>query len=160
MSIAGLPLHPLVVHAAVVFTPLAAALVIAFAVLPKWRWLTRWAATGTTFVALASVYVAKLTGKSLLNERSFLKSLPMLQTHQHRANILFLIMIGFMVLTAVGAWTLGGPTALASGRGAWQSKVAVLDKVMPVLLVAGAIAVLVSVTLTGDAGARSVWEQH
>jgi hypothetical protein len=155
MTIVGLPLHPLVVHAAVVFTPLAAMLVIAFAVLPNWRWLTRWTATGTTFLALASVYVAKVSGLSLLKSRPYLREL--VATHEHRGKILFLLMIGFMVITAVGAWTLGGPSGLASGRGARESKVAVLDKVMPVLLVAAALAVLVSVALTGDAGARSVW---
>ena len=42
MEIAGLPLHPLVVHAAVVLIPLTALLAVAFAVLPRWRWLVRW----------------------------------------------------------------------------------------------------------------------
>jgi hypothetical protein len=46
MTFAGLPLHPLVVHAAVVLTPLAALLVVGSAVLP--RWLTRWPAGAAT----------------------------------------------------------------------------------------------------------------
>jgi hypothetical protein len=48
MTFAGLPLHPLVVHAAVVLTPLAALLVVGSAVLPRWRWLTRWPAGAAT----------------------------------------------------------------------------------------------------------------
>lgn len=41
MEFFGLPLHPLVVHAAVVFVPLAALLVMVFAVFPRHRWATR-----------------------------------------------------------------------------------------------------------------------
>jgi hypothetical protein len=36
------------VHAAVVLTPLAALLVVGSAVLPRWRWLTRWPAGAAT----------------------------------------------------------------------------------------------------------------
>ena len=42
MEINGVPLHPLVVHAVVVFAPLAALFGIAYAVLPNWRWALRW----------------------------------------------------------------------------------------------------------------------
>jgi len=155
MEIAGLPLHPLVVHAAVVLTPLAALLVVVFAVRTPWRWLTRWPAALATVGALGAVFAAKITGTSFLHDRPELA--PLVRTHQHRANVLFLLMIGFTVLTLVGAWSLGGDSALASGRGARDSRVAVLDRVMPALLVLGAVLVLVWVVLTGDAGARAVW---
>ena len=42
MEINGLPLHPLVVHAAVVFGPLAALAALAYVVLPAWRDRLRW----------------------------------------------------------------------------------------------------------------------
>jgi hypothetical protein len=54
MTVAGLRLHPLVVHAAVVFTPLSALLVVGFAVLPRWPWLTRRPARLTTLAALGA----------------------------------------------------------------------------------------------------------
>ena len=41
MEINGLPLHPLVVHAAVIFGPLAAVAALAFLV-PRWRDRLRW----------------------------------------------------------------------------------------------------------------------
>ena len=41
-SIAGLPLHPLVVHATVVFTPLAALAALAYVFLGRYRDLLRW----------------------------------------------------------------------------------------------------------------------
>ena len=161
MEIGGLPLHPLVVHAAVMLTPLAAALVAAFAVREQWRWLTRWPAALTTLAAMATLLVAKLSGTSLLNARSYLLQSPVLaariHTHQTRANQLVLVMLVFTAVALLGAWSLGGPSALASGRGARESRVAALDRVLPALLVLGAVAVLVWVVLTGDAGARAVW---
>ena len=70
---------------------------------------------------------------------------------------LVLVMAVFTVLTLVGTWALGGSSALADGRGARESRAAALDRVLPALLVLGAVAVLVWVVLTGDAGARAVW---
>jgi hypothetical protein len=155
MKFAGLPLHPLVIHLAVVFVPLAVALVVAFAVLPRWRWLTRWPAAITMVVAMGSVVMAKLSGDSLLHSRPDLA--PLVRTHQSRGNVLLWLMVTFFVLTIVATWTLGGPSGLVSGRGARDSRVAVLDTVLPVVLVVGAVVVLVWVVLTGDAGARAVW---
>ena len=57
MEINGPPLHPLVIHAVVVFVPLAALLAIAMSV-PKWRWLARWPALSVTIGATAATYVA------------------------------------------------------------------------------------------------------
>lgn len=156
MEIFGLPLHPLVVHAAVIFTPLAAACVIAFAVLPKHRWATRWPALLLTVTALGSVWIARLSGKDLKENLPGIEQL--IATHEERGELLSWLVIGFTVIVAVGFWTLGGPSGLVSGRGARDSSgVAALDKVMPVLLVVAALVVLVSVVLTGDAGSRAVW---
>ena len=155
MEIAGLPAHPLVVHAAVVLTPLAAVLVVAFAVLPKHRWLTRWPAAVTAVVALLAVWAARFSGTSMVNANPALAQL--VHTHESRAKLLSLVMIGFVLLVLVGVWALGGPSALASGRGAVASRVGVLDKVLPAALVVVAVIVLVQVVLTGDAGSRAVW---
>ena len=155
MEIAGLPLHPLVVHAAVVFTPLAALAVIAFAVLPKHRWLTRWPAALAALVAFGSVWAARLSGQSMLDANPDLAQL--VATHQDRGVLLSWAIIVFLLVTLVGVWSLGGPSALATGRGAMESKVASLDKVLPALLVLASLGVLIGVVLTGDAGSRAVW---
>lgn len=155
MEIGGLPLHPLVVHGAVVLTPLAAALVVAFAIWPRHRWLTRWPTVVATVLAVVSVWAARLSGNALVESRPELRAL--VQTHQDRANLLSLLVIGLLVVVVVAAWSLGGPSALASGRGERGAKVAALDKVLPVLLVLAAVVVLASVVLTGDSGSRAVW---
>jgi uncharacterized membrane protein len=155
MEFLGLPLHPLVVHAAVVFVPLAALLVIAFAVLPKHRWATRWPALLVTLVALATVWLARISGKSLKEELPGIEQVT--ATHESRGQLLSLLMIGFTIVVAAGAWYLGGPSALASGRGARDSAAAAVDKVLPAVLVVAALVVLVAVAMTGDAGTRVVY---
>ena len=50
MELNGVPLHPLVVHAVVVLGPLAALTGLAYAAVPRWRWLLR-----CPLVALAAV---------------------------------------------------------------------------------------------------------
>ncbi|MGZ4427154.1 MAG: DUF2231 domain-containing protein [Nocardioidaceae bacterium] len=155
MTIAGLPLHPLVVHAAVVFTPLAAVLAILFAVVRRWRWATRWPTATTTVLALGAVFVAKLSGQALLRERPELR--PLVVTHEQRGNILFLVMIGFTAVVAAAVWSLGGDSPLIGGGGARHSRVTGLERALPVVLVLAAVAVLVWVALTGDAGARAVY---
>lgn len=155
MEFFGLPLHPLVVHAAVVFVPLAALLVIVFAVFQKHRWATRWPALLLTLVSLATVWIARITGKSLKDELPGIEQA--IATHEERGELLSLLMIGFTVLVAVAAWSLGGPSALASGRGSRDSGVAALDKVLPAVLVVAALVVLVAVVMTGDAGTRVVY---
>ena len=155
MEIAGLPLHPLVVHAAVVLTPMAALLVVALAIWPRHRWSTRWPAAVLTGLALVSVWVSRFSGKSLLESRPELEQL--VRTHEERGELLSLLMVAFAVLTAVGVFSLGGPSPLVSGRGARSSRVAALDKVLPAVLVLAAVVVLVWVVLTGDAGSRAVW---
>lgn len=155
MEIAGLPLHPLVVHAAIVLTPLAALSAVVFAVLPKWRYLSRWPTALLTIGALVAVWAARLSGNSLTEARPELRQL--VRTHEARGSELSLLMIGFTVVVAAGFWGLGGISGFLSGAGARETRAAVLDKVLPVLLVLAAVLVLVWVFRTGDAGARAVW---
>jgi hypothetical protein len=162
MEVTGLPLHALVVHAAVVLTPLAALLAVAFAVLPRWRWLTRWPAVLGAGVATASVGLAKLSGDSLLADRPFLLTSPDLaaqvELHEQRGEVLLYLVIGLLVLTLGASYLLGGTSGLVSGRGARRSVAPALDLPVAVLLVLAAVVVLVWVVLTGDAGARAVWQ--
>lgn len=155
MEIGGLPLHALVVHAAVVLTPLAALVLIAFAVWPRHRWLTRWPAGLLVLAALGSVLVARVSGSALVTDRPELA--PLVTVHRERANVLTVLMVVLVLVTALALWALPGPSALASGRGARESRSAALDRVVPAVVVAAAIAVLVAVVLVGDSGARAVW---
>ncbi len=155
MEIDGLPLHPLVVHAAVVLIPLVAVLTIVLAVLPGWRWLSRWPAAVGSVVVTGIAFLATRTGRQLEASRPQLRVL--VQVHAQRGDRLAHLteVLAFIVLAA--AFLLPGPSGLASGRGARPSRLAIADKALPVLLVVVAVAVLVQCYLTGESGARAVW---
>ena len=155
MEIAGLPVHPLIVHAAVVLTPLAAVSAGVFAVVPSWRYLTRWPTAVLAVTALVVCWAARVSGRSLLASRPELA--PLVRTHQLRGNQLSLLIILFAVLVLVAVWGLGGRSGLLSGRGARETRVGAFDKALRALVVVAAVLVLVWVALTGDAGARALW---
>ena len=156
MEFNGLPLHPLIVHVVVVFAPLAAVGGILYAVVPRWRWWLRWPLVATSVIAAVAGVVAVRSGLQLETQRQ-LQSLPELAVHAHRGRILRWVLLAFVAVAALGAWQLGGPSALASGRGGRQGRTGAVAIALQVLLVAGGIAVLVCVFLTGDSGARSLW---
>ncbi|HEY0696667.1 MAG TPA: hypothetical protein VGD43_02530, partial [Micromonospora sp.] len=62
-EIMGLPVHALVVHAAVVFVPLQAAFAIAYGVLPRFRDKVRWVAVALLVAAPAAAWVAEESGE-------------------------------------------------------------------------------------------------
>ncbi len=156
MELNGLPLHPLVVHAVVVFAPLAALGGLLFAVRPQWRWALRWPLVVVTLIAVGAAVVAALSGENLAETRG-LDALPEVQTHQERGKLLRNILLGFTVVVGLGAWRLGGPSALKSGRGERAATTGVVEIVVMGLLVLGAVAVGVAVFLAGDSGSRAVW---
>jgi hypothetical protein len=144
MEINGLPLHPLVVHAAVVLGPLGALAAVAYVALPRWRDRLRWPMVVLALLAVASIVAAYYTGKSFFDSRPpEIQAAPLVVTHQNLAQQLFWITLAFGVVAVVSGW-------LATRTGA-------LRVVLDVLLAAGAVAVLIWVARTGEAGARAVW---
>lgn len=156
MEINGIPLHPLVVHAAVVFVPLAGTAALAYACVPRWRWWLRWPLAGLTFIAMASAYLATVTGSSLLDSRPELGQLGTVSDHAKAGRLLRTVMIGFTVVSGLGIWRLGGPSALASGRGAREQRGGV-DLALAGLLVLASLVVLAAVVQAGHTGAKAVW---
>ncbi len=145
MEISGLPLHPLVVHAAVIFGPIGALTALAYAVLPRWRDRLLKPMVALALLATGSVVAAYLTGKNFLDSRPALGREQLVLTHQDRAELLLLLTLAFGVIALVAGWL--------HTRAEGASRVAV-----QVVLGLAAAAVLVQVVLTGDAGARAVWE--
>jgi hypothetical protein len=143
MEINGLPLHPLVIHAAVIFGPLAALAALLYVVLPRWRDRLRWPMVVLAVVAGGSIVAAYLTGTNFLDSKPELKQLEQVQTHEDRAWITLWVTLGFVVVALAAGY-------LHERRGAVRAGVSSL-------LAVAAVATLVSVVLTGDAGARAVW---
>ena len=154
MEFNGLPLHPLVVHAVVILGPLAALTGLAYAAVPKWRWLLRWPLVALSLVVAVTAVVATSAGESLLDSRPELE--PLVEDHEEWGELLRNAALANVAISLFAAWALGGTSALTSGRGARESRGA-LGWVAAALLVAGSVALVVLVFLAGDSGAQAVW---
>lgn len=153
MEFHGVPLHPLVVHAAVVFTPLAALAGVLFVLVGRWREQVRWPAAVLVVVAAGTDWLARVTGRNLFR-RLTAQGLhdKWLNIHQQRANVLVWLVLGLAVVVVLATLTV--PTGSRAARLA-VSPVLVLG--LRVVVVVVAVASLVYVYLTGDAGARAIW---
>ena len=153
MEFHGIPLHPLVVHAAVVFTPLAAVSALVFVLVERWREYVRWPTLVLVLVTAATDYTAKITGRNLfdkLTAQGFHNK--WLTLHQQRATTLVWIVLALAVVGVLAV--LAVPAAGGSAR---ITTAPALVLVLRVAVVGLAVAAVVYVYLTGDAGARSLW---
>ena len=157
VHVRGLPLHPLVVHAVVVFVPLGALSAILYALVPRWRWLLR---QPTLVLALAAVVLARvavLTGSSLKHEKNFTGELgDRIARHMHWGQRLEYSVWVYAVIAVVAWWVLPHVTPLTD-RDSRTSPAPRLIAVVTVLLPVAAAVVLVLAVVTGEAGAQAVW---
>lgn len=155
-EVAGLPLHPLIVHAVVVFAPLAGVGAVLYGLLPRWRWWLRLPTLVLSVVAFVSAYVAKLSGEQLRDDRQ-LGQLESVRDHGELGDILVIVALSMLVVFAVAAWRLGGPSGLKSDRGERPRHGGIVDLVVVVLVVGTGIGLIAITILTGDSGAEAVW---
>lgn len=152
-SIGDMPLHPLVIHAVVVGAPLAALLGILF-VVPRFRNWARWSVAVVAVGSFAAALVAKESGEALQRNLDITPSTekvgPIIAQHSMLADQLVWILAGYAVLAVLNA--------LVVTRASRAGAVRTVDRVLPVLLVVGAVVVLVWTYRVGDLGARALWE--
>jgi hypothetical protein len=149
MEINGLPLHPLVVHAAVVLGPVSALAALAYVLVPGWRDRLRWPTLVVVLLATGAIWVAYLTGVSFRDSRAFFSTGPVgakIEHHKALAGVLRLVTSGFAVVTLLAVW--------------WHDRRGSLRVALAALVSVAAIATLVYTALTGDAGAQAVWGQN
>jgi uncharacterized membrane protein len=145
MEINGLPLHPLVVHAAVVFTPLACLAALLYLV-PSLRDRLRWPLVVLAVLSVGLIWIAYLAGQDLREERFASAQgefAEQLDEHEDLADVLRWVVSGFGLVAVVVAWL--------------HSRQGVVRVLLMLLLTAGAIATLIYVFLTGEAGSRAVY---
>jgi hypothetical protein len=159
MEINGLPAHVLIVHAAVVFVPLAALAALVYALMPRWRWATRLLAVGLGTVALGCVVAAYFSGKNFKARfaKNDLKVPAGIQLHSERATVLLWLTVVFFVIVLAAAWGLGGPSALKSDRGARGRHDPLIEWSLTGMVVVLAVAEILMTIATGDAGAAAAW---
>jgi hypothetical protein len=149
VTINGLPLHPLVIHGAVVFAPIAGLLAIAYLV-PKWRHSLRWPLLVVGVLAAVLVWLAGFTGGSLEHSaatRAAMAANPVLAAAVHHHEDL----AGKL---QASTWVLA---ALAAGAWWFHHRPGWVRNTLLALLPLCGVAALVLVVMTGDAGARAVW---
>ena len=151
-SIGGLPLHPLVIHVVVAGAPLAALLGILFAI-PRFRNWSRWALALVAIGTFAASLVAKESGEALQRSLGITpadgEAGQLIAKHSMLADQLVWVLLGYAVVAVL--------SALVVTRAGRAGAVRAVDRILPILLVVGAVLVLVWCYRTGDAGARAVW---
>lgn len=143
----GLPLHVLVVHAAVIVTPLAALVALSL-VRPSWRMRLRWPAAAAVLGAWLLVWLARGSGQALATSiADQLKGTPTgtaVMTHMGFANRLNVVLFTLLVVLVLFAALLPRLARPAGTVGA-------------VVIAVLALMVIGLVVQTGEAGARAAW---
>ena len=154
-SIGDLPLHPLVLHAAVLGLPVTLLLAILFAV-PRTRGWARWPLAVAGVGSLVAVFLAKESGEAL--QRTMLanqlggEAATLVIRHSELADQLFGITVALAVVAVASAVLVGRVGGTAERRGSRGRDIALLA----VLLVLAAVAAF-WVYRVGDLGATAVW---
>lgn len=140
----GIPVHPLVVHAAVVLLPLAALAVIALVVVTRLRAPLAWPTLILLVVATASAVLARFSGEHLMDRVG--------DPGGHAAWGTWLPVAAGVLLLVGGGWLVMIARRTQSARGGAATTVL------------GALAALISVAvigltvLTGHSGSVAAWE--
>lgn len=145
-SIAGLPAHPLIVHAAVVIGPLTALAVLVLQFKQSWRITFRWLTTLGAALAILATWAAKESGEALA------ATVGVPERHQQ---------LGSTYLIAVAALAVSAPIWLVLERRLADAKdqpvSTVPTVIMQIVSALAAVGVLVGAVLTGHSGAEAVW---
>jgi hypothetical protein len=160
-TVSGLPVHALVIHAAVVLLPLMALVTIAFTVRPVWRPGLPWAILGN-LVALGTAYVAKESGGKLQTRLSVLAQEQVAAEHGDLGASLPYFAVALVVASVVAYLLVGRGGQRRSAHSGTQDETSGafgVAAVLAVLLVVGAGAATTFWTYrVGDSGAKAVWE--
>ncbi|MDI1460025.1 hypothetical protein QEZ54_03510 [Catellatospora sp. KI3] len=152
----GLPAHPLLVHAAVVFGPLLVLSVVVYSLVPSVRRFLGWSVVALAVAAPVALWFAKLSGEELLSTL-IAKHYPpeiisQVDTHAKFGDVAAWTgtALGVLSLFLVLICTAAGKKPATPGSRSLTYGIIVIS-----LLVAGATGYYVF--KTGDTGARIVW---
>ena len=152
-EINGLPVHALVLHAAVVFIPLLALAAIAYAIVPRWRSQVWWAALLLALVAPVVGFVTRESGLQLY-ARVIARGISpagrrILDNHMHFGTLTMWFTIALGVMTFI--------MVVATVRGPGNRLPRAADVGLAVIVVVLAGITGYYVFRTGDSGATAVW---
>lgn len=152
LLVAGLPLHPLLVHAVVILIPLT---VLALLLGTFWPAARRRLGIVTPVAALALVALVPLTviaGESL---KEIVGPLPAVERHEALGEMLLPWVIGlFLVAAAQWVWYRYGRDRVRRRSETGARAVTIVIGALAVIVGVGAV---IMVVLIGDSGSRAVW---
>ena len=153
-TIFGLPLHPLIVHATVVFVPLAVLAVAAAVLVPRFR---RWAGPVPSALSLVALILTPLSTASGENLEHSMPHNELVEDHARLGDQLIPFTIALFVLAAA-FWWLDRRRAAGTGPGAKpRSRATVLTAAVGALAVLAAVGTGVQVVRIGHSGAKAAW---
>jgi hypothetical protein len=148
----GLPVHALVLHAAVIFIPLLALGAAVYAIVPPWRSRTWWAALLLAIVAPVCAFVTRESGVQLYNRvigRTTPAGRRILDNHMNFGTLTMWFTIALGVITLI--------MVLATLRRPGNRLPRAADLVLALITVVLAAISGYYVFRTGDSGATAVW---
>jgi hypothetical protein len=145
MSLDGIPLHVLVVHLAVVLTPLACGTALAWATVPRWRPALHTPLVIGVMASLAAVWTAFYSGPDYWLQPQFSQAsnaqIQLFEEHERDARLL---------LWSASAFALAILMAIERSEGRTGA-------VFRWVAAGSALVTLGLVIITGHAGAKAVW---
>lgn len=163
-SVGGVPIHPLVVHAAVILVPLSALLALPVALRATWRRRFGWPVVIVAVLAWPAIPASVMSGRELAEDTYGAELGGLIAEHERLGEQLPLIsglfVLATVLLVALGTlgdrWWLTAPSdSGAAGQTPpwWRLGLAALA----VAVVGMGIWTVVQVTLVGHLGAESTW---
>jgi uncharacterized membrane protein len=151
-QIGGLPVHVLVLHAAVVFVPLLAVGAIVYALVARWRPRIGWAVLLLAIIAPICTFVARESGEKLYDRVIAQGTSPagkaILDDHMGFGTRTFWYTLSLGIVTLI-------MVILTLRKGASLPRAA--DLALAVIMVVLAVISGYYVYKTGDSGAHAVW---
>ena len=146
-TILGLPVHPLLVHATVVFVPLAVLLVILAVLVPRFR---AWAGPLPAVISLVALILTPLSTASGENLEHSLPETALIEKHAELGDQLLPLTIALFVFATAFWWLTRSPSAAAR----WPRA---LVLAVGALAVAASVGTAVQVARIGHSGAEAAW---
>lgn len=166
-EVLGIPAHPLILHAAVVFIPLQVLFALAYAFVPAWRRHVAWVVAALVVLAPGAALLAKLSGdafRARLVNRKEVSPGALVQVDTHRSygtmTVYFTTGLSVLMLLMLLAQRAVAKSSAVSGVIIQPNGSMVLGLVLSVLVLAGAIVTGYYVFKTGDTGAHVAWGSY